>query len=106
MVPAAFKIHPGLLKVVKFYPNPENNTIIVAVIHLVTRHMFNFCADLVFQVVFHDVNGLAEKLFPIVKAMQKHFSAGSGAYYSDAIFFLSVAMHRIMPTGEPGHFAK
>ncbi|MCI4383748.1 hypothetical protein PGIGA_G00030000 [Pangasianodon gigas] len=50
------------------------------------------------QVVFHDVNSLTEKLFPIVEAMQKHFSAGSGAYYSDAIFFLSVAMHRIMPT--------
>ncbi|KAK2868868.1 hypothetical protein Q7C36_000739 [Tachysurus vachellii] len=51
-----------------------------------------------YEVVFHDVNGLTEKLFPIVEAMQKHFSAGSGAYYSDAIFFLSVAMHRIMPT--------
>lgn len=56
--------------------------------------------------VFHDVNDLTEKLFPIVEAMQKHFSAGSGAYYSDAIFFLSVAMHRIMPTGELGHFAE
>uniref|UniRef100_A0A8C1LP88 Uncharacterized protein n=1 Tax=Cyprinus carpio TaxID=7962 RepID=A0A8C1LP88_CYPCA len=43
---------------------------------------------------------LTEKLFPIVEAMQKHFSAGSGTYYSDAIFFLSVAMHRIMPAGE------
>lgn len=53
------------------------------------------------QVVFHDVASLTEKLFPIVEAMQKHFSAGSGAYYSDAIFFLSVAMHRIMPAGEP-----
>ncbi|XP_072789521.1 xyloside xylosyltransferase 1 isoform X3 [Taeniopygia guttata] len=31
--------------------------------------------------------------------MQKHFSAGSGTYYSDSIFFLSVAMHRIMPKG-------
>ncbi|TSW35247.1 Xyloside xylosyltransferase 1 [Bagarius yarrelli] len=51
-----------------------------------------------YEVVFHDVNDLTEKLFPIVEAMQKHFSAGSGAYYSDAIFFLSVAMHRIMPT--------
>lgn len=58
-----------------------------------------------FQVVFHDVNGLTEKLFPIVEAMQKHFSAGSGAYYSDAIFFLSVAMHHIMPTGELACFA-
>uniref|UniRef100_A0A4W5N933 Xyloside xylosyltransferase 1 n=1 Tax=Hucho hucho TaxID=62062 RepID=A0A4W5N933_9TELE len=37
-------------------------------------------------------------VFPIVEAMQKHFSAGSGAYYSDAIFFLSVAMHHIMST--------
>ncbi|KPP76599.1 hypothetical protein Z043_104042 [Scleropages formosus] len=49
-----------------------------------------------YEVVFHDVALLTEKLFPIVEAMQKHFSAGSGAYYSDAIFFLSVAMHRIM----------
>lgn len=31
--------------------------------------------------------------------MQKHFSAGSGTYYSDSIFFLSVAMHQIMPKG-------
>ncbi|KYO45317.1 xyloside xylosyltransferase 1 [Alligator mississippiensis] len=49
------------------------------------------------RVTFHDVDALTEKLFPIVEAMQKHFSAGSGAYYSDSIFFLSVAMHRIMP---------
>lgn len=52
------------------------------------------------EVVFHDVGVLSQKLFPIVEAMQKHFSAGSGAYYSDAIFFLSVAMHHIMPTGK------
>lgn len=54
-------------------------------------------ASFQYQVVFHNVDSLTEKLFPIVEAMQKHFSAGSGAYYSDAIFFLSVAMHRIMP---------
>ncbi|XP_066858141.1 xyloside xylosyltransferase 1 isoform X2 [Anser cygnoides] len=48
-------------------------------------------------VITHDVNELTEKLFPIVEAMQKHFSAGTGTYYSDSIFFLSVAMHRIMP---------
>uniref|UniRef100_A0A8C8ATR6 Uncharacterized protein n=1 Tax=Otus sunia TaxID=257818 RepID=A0A8C8ATR6_9STRI len=53
------------------------------------------------QVIVHDVNELTEKLFPIVEAMQKHFSAGSGTYYSDSIFFLSVAMHRIMPKGKP-----
>ncbi|XP_062306825.1 xyloside xylosyltransferase 1 [Osmerus eperlanus] len=50
-----------------------------------------------YEAVFHDVEELTQKLFPIVEAMQKHFSAGSGAYYSDAIFFLSVAMHHIMP---------
>uniref|UniRef100_A0A673YJD0 Uncharacterized protein n=1 Tax=Salmo trutta TaxID=8032 RepID=A0A673YJD0_SALTR len=33
-----------------------------------------------------------KKLFPIVEAMQKHFS--------DTIFFLSVAMHHIMSTGK------
>uniref|UniRef100_A0A673YKJ6 Uncharacterized protein n=1 Tax=Salmo trutta TaxID=8032 RepID=A0A673YKJ6_SALTR len=46
------------------------------------------------RVVFHDVGVLSQKLFPIVEAMQKHF--GSGAYYSNAIFFLSVAMHHIL----------
>uniref|UniRef100_UPI00398ED383 xyloside xylosyltransferase 1 isoform X2 n=1 Tax=Pristiophorus japonicus TaxID=55135 RepID=UPI00398ED383 len=50
-----------------------------------------------YQVIFHDVDVLTEKLFPVVEAMQKHFSSGSGTYYSDSIFFLSVAMHRIMP---------
>ncbi|XP_046313895.1 xyloside xylosyltransferase 1 isoform X3 [Marmota monax] len=49
------------------------------------------------KVIFHDVAALTDKLFPVVEAMQKHFSAGSGTYYSDAIFFLSVAMHQIMP---------
>ncbi|XP_072667907.1 xyloside xylosyltransferase 1 isoform X6 [Canis lupus baileyi] len=49
------------------------------------------------RVVFHDVGVLTDKLFPVVEAMQKHFSAGSGTYYSDSIFFLSVAMHQIMP---------
>ncbi|XP_051873991.1 LOW QUALITY PROTEIN: xyloside xylosyltransferase 1 [Pristis pectinata] len=50
-----------------------------------------------YQVTFHDVDAMTQKLFPVVEAMQKLFSAGSGAYYSDSIFFLSVAMHRIMP---------
>ncbi|KAM9036972.1 xyloside xylosyltransferase 1 [Sarcophilus harrisii] len=50
-----------------------------------------------YKVIFHDVAVLTEKLFPVVEAMQKHFSAGSGTYYGDSIFFLSVAMHQIMP---------
>ncbi|XP_053315567.1 xyloside xylosyltransferase 1 [Spea bombifrons] len=54
-------------------------------------------ASFKYKVIFHDVSALTEKLFPIVEAMQKHFSAGTGTYYSDSIFFLSVALHRIMP---------
>ncbi|XP_061682192.1 xyloside xylosyltransferase 1 [Syngnathoides biaculeatus] len=50
-----------------------------------------------YEVLFHDVDTLTHKLFPIVEVLQKHFSAGSGAYYSDSIFFLSVAMHHILP---------
>ncbi|KAM7409525.1 hypothetical protein PAMA_001147 [Pampus argenteus] len=63
------------------------------------RMLGEFLLDATFkyEVLFHDVVALTQKLFPIVEAMQKHFSAGSGAYYSDAIFFLSVAMHHIMP---------
>ncbi|KAL6108045.1 xxylt1 [Pungitius sinensis] len=63
------------------------------------RMLEEFLLDATFkyEVLFHDVVALTQKLFPIVEAMQKHFSAGSGAYYSDAIFFLSVAMHHIMP---------
>ncbi|TKS74691.1 Xyloside xylosyltransferase 1 [Collichthys lucidus] len=63
------------------------------------RMLQEFLLDAMFkyEVLFHDVVALTQKLFPIVEAMQKHFSAGSGAYYSDAIFFLSVAMHHIMP---------
>ncbi|XP_056133579.1 xyloside xylosyltransferase 1 [Lampris incognitus] len=65
------------------------------------RMLQEFLLDATFkyEVVFHDVAALTRKLFPIVEAMQKHFSAGSGAYYSDAIFFLSIAMHHIMPPG-------
>ncbi|XP_077572366.1 xyloside xylosyltransferase 1 [Stigmatopora nigra] len=54
-------------------------------------------ASFKYEVVFHDVEAFTHKLFPIVEALQKHFSAGSLAYYSDAIFFLSVAMHHILP---------
>lgn len=63
------------------------------------RMLQEFLSDVTFkyEVLFHSEVDLAHKLFPIVEAMQKHFSAGSGAYYSDAIFFLSVAMHLIMP---------
>jgi len=40
---------------------------------------------------------LAKTLDFIIQPMQDHFSYKSGAYYNHALFFLSVAMHRIMP---------
>nr|XP_028587717.1 xyloside xylosyltransferase 1 [Podarcis muralis] len=49
------------------------------------------------KVVFHDVDVVAEKLLPLVEAMQKLFSAGAGTYYGDSLFFLSLAMHRVLP---------
>jgi len=40
---------------------------------------------------------LAKKLDFIIEPMQKHFSYKPGAYYNHALFFLSVAMHRLLP---------
>jgi lipopolysaccharide biosynthesis glycosyltransferase len=47
--------------------------------------------------VFHDKDEWTAKIFPLVEAMQKHFSSGKGSYYNDSIFFLSIGMHRILP---------
>jgi len=44
-----------------------------------------------------DVDKLAQKLDFIIQPMQEHFSRRPGAQYSHALFFLSVAMHRLMP---------
>ena len=45
-----------------------------------------------------DVDKLAVELEAIVKPMQHHFSYRPGAYYNHALFFLSIAMHQVMPT--------
>ena len=47
--------------------------------------------------VFHDKDEWTAKIFPLVEAMQKHFSSGKGSYYDDSIFFLSIGMHRLLP---------
>ncbi|XP_077391155.1 xyloside xylosyltransferase 1 isoform X1 [Festucalex cinctus] len=54
-------------------------------------------AQFKYEVMFHDVEALSHKLLPLVEVLRKHFSAGSGSYYSDVIFYLSVAMHHILP---------
>lgn len=48
------------------------------------------------QIHFHNADDFARKVHPIVEKMQEHF--GNHNYFKDAIFFLSIAMHRIMPS--------
>uniref|UniRef100_A0A8C4QJ23 Xyloside xylosyltransferase 1 n=1 Tax=Eptatretus burgeri TaxID=7764 RepID=A0A8C4QJ23_EPTBU len=48
-------------------------------------------------VSLHSAQQLAAQLVPLVQTMQRHFSAGTSSYFGDSIFFLSVAMHRILP---------
>ena len=49
------------------------------------------------QVVYLDVDSLAKQAHDIVSEMQKYFSYKPGAYYSDALFFVSIVMHRLLP---------
>ncbi|GLH06590.1 Xyloside xylosyltransferase 1 [Gryllus bimaculatus] len=48
-----------------------------------------------FEEFYYKVNNLAEKLQDIISSMQPHFSSQPGSYYSDALFFLSLGLHRI-----------
>ena len=49
-----------------------------------------------FQLVDLDVDIMAEKLQEVVKPMQQHFSYKPGANYNHPLFFLSIAMHRVI----------
>ncbi|KAK3597801.1 hypothetical protein CHS0354_006171 [Potamilus streckersoni] len=44
-----------------------------------------------------DINNLTKKVHNIVQEMQKHFSYKPGAYFSDALFFFSIASHVVLP---------
>lgn len=46
---------------------------------------------------FYDVEQAAEVVEDIVNVMTPHFSSKPGTYYSDALFYLSLGMHRIAP---------
>ncbi|XP_049631942.1 xyloside xylosyltransferase 1 [Suncus etruscus] len=93
----------SLLRLAKFEPHEVLHLHFVSepasreVAKALLRELLPPAAGFKCKVLFHDVTVLTDKLFPVVEAMQKHFSAGSGTYYSDSIFFLSVAMHQIMP---------
>lgn len=51
---------------------------------------------LIFDIKPHSVSNMADQLHGLVSHLQAHFSYKPGAYYSDALFFLSVALHRLL----------
>ena len=48
------------------------------------------------QVSRLDIDSLVKQVHETVSEMQKYFTS-SGAYYSDALFFLSLVSHRVLP---------
>lgn len=56
-----------------------------------------FTVIVVLQVIVLDVDELVKGLADIVQLMQKHFSFKPGSYFGHALFFLSIAMHAVMP---------
>jgi hypothetical protein len=50
------------------------------------------------QIFYYDVHKLAAQLEDIISVMSPHFSSKPGTYYSDALFFLSLGLHRIAPS--------
>ncbi|XP_024882191.1 xyloside xylosyltransferase 1, partial [Temnothorax curvispinosus] len=50
------------------------------------------------QVFYYNVHQLAVQLEDIVSVMLPHFSSKPGTYYSDALFFISLGLHRIAPS--------
>ncbi|XP_049786029.1 xyloside xylosyltransferase 1 [Schistocerca cancellata] len=48
-----------------------------------------------FTVSYYDIDEATDRVSDIVAAMQPHFSSQPGSYYSDALFFLSLGLHRI-----------
>lgn len=51
----------------------------------------------VVDVQFYDVHETAKQVEPIVDSLRQHFSAGQRSYYHNPIFFLPVALHRLLP---------
>ncbi|XP_054014087.1 xyloside xylosyltransferase 1-like [Hylaeus anthracinus] len=49
------------------------------------------------KIQYYDVHDLASQLEDIVSVMSPHFSSKPGTYYSDALFFLSLGLHRVAP---------
>ncbi len=46
------------------------------------------------ELVFHDKARFVEPIVPLIESLQKHFGGGN---FHDAIFFLSIGLHRLLP---------
>lgn len=46
---------------------------------------------------YYDVMNITSQLSQVTSAMLPHFSSQPGAYYSDALFFISLGLHRVAP---------
>ncbi|XP_073977175.1 xyloside xylosyltransferase [Rhodnius prolixus] len=53
-----------------------------------------------FEVEYHDVHVLTNKLQDLLNVMRPHFSSQPGAYYSDSLFFLSLGLYRVAPINQ------
>uniref|UniRef100_A0A1B6G689 Xyloside xylosyltransferase 1 n=1 Tax=Cuerna arida TaxID=1464854 RepID=A0A1B6G689_9HEMI len=50
-----------------------------------------------FKVQYHDVKNITSQLSGLTSTMLPYFSSQPGAYYSDALFFISLGLHRVAP---------
>lgn len=52
------------------------------------------------EVFFYDVKSVTKELSDITETMRPHFSSQPGAYYSDALFFISIGLYKIAPLSQ------
>lgn len=59
--------------------------------------MYQFKSECKLQVQYYDVKNITSQLSELTKAMLPFFSSQPGAYYSDALFFISLGLHKVAP---------
>lgn len=52
--------------------------------------------NVTYQIIDLDADQLAKRMNKLVEKMQSHFSYSQTAYYGDALFFLSIGMHKVL----------
>lgn len=57
-----------------------------------STHSYNIS----YQIIELDSDQLAKRMSKLVEKMQSHFSYSQTAYYGDALFFLSIGMHKVL----------